>query len=742
MTRRTRRRGETAGKKHQHRSPALAGGSLTDTSLETLVLALFAERAESLTATEILAALQLVPLQLPELRKTLMRLTERQKLDKKGRHFTLAAPPERLRATLDVTSKGFGFAMIEGEAKGGKDVFIAPHHLGGASHGDTVLIAVTGMQRGRREGRVVQVLSRAVTRLCGIFTATGTGGYLTPDDERLPYTVLIRRGDTQNAADNIAVVADILDYGSERQGPTGRIVEILGDPKSATVQIRMAMLRFGLQETFPAEVLTEAAALGALTDLGDRLDLRAVAHVTIDSETARDFDDAVCVERTEAGYTLYVSIADVSHYVPVGSAIDREAYHRGTSTYLPDRVLPMLPERLSNDLCSLVPDQDRAAFTAILNYDAEGRRIGQRYGRSLIRSHQRFTYTTVHQLTYLRDPEVREAHAELAPMLDHARRLAALLKQRRTERGSLEFNIPEAQVQLDGDRVAEVTLGARNEAHMLVEDFMLAANEAVAESLSRAGRPVLYRIHEYPDLTKLETFTEAARAMGLQLPRAPINPAWFARVLAQAHGTPTEYVVNTLLLRTMQQARYSPENAGHFGLAADYYLHFTSPIRRYPDLVAHRVLQAQLVGEAVDNRRLPFPARESGFVEAGVHLSQCERRAIQVERNVHARLSVLFLFDRVGETFTAIISGVTTFGLFVALEEVFVSGSVPLKTMTDDYYLFDGRRLRLVGEASNRIYQLGQRVEVRLEQADLANRRLTFALLGEASSAAVAGKND
>jgi ribonuclease R len=399
----------------------------------------------------------------------------------------------------------------------------------------------------------------------------------------------------------------------------------------------------------------------------------------------------------------------------------------------------MLPERLSNDLCSLVPDQDRAAFTAILSFDADGRRIGQRYGRSLIRSHRRFTYTTVHQLTYLRDPEVRRTHAGLAPMLDHARHLAALLKKRRVERGSLEFNLPEAEVRLDGDQVAELHLGARNEAHLLVEDFMLAANEAVAESLSRAGRAVLYRIHEYPDLTKLETFTEAARAMGLQLPKAPINPAWFARVLAQAKATSSEYVVNTLLLRTMQQARYSPENAGHFGLAADFYLHFTSPIRRYPDLVAHRVLQAQLSGEAAATSRLPFPARESSFVEAGVHLSQCERKAIEVERNVHARLSVLFLFDRVGETFTAIISGVTTFGLFVALEDVFVSGSVPLKTMTDDYYLFDGRRFRLVGESSNRIYQLGQRVEVRLEQADLATRRLTFALLGEAAPAAVAG---
>lgn len=277
---------------------------------------------------------------------------------------------------------------------------------------------------------------------------------------------------------------------------------------------------------------------------------------------------------------------------------------------------------------------------------------------------------------------------------------------------------------------------------MLVEDFMLAANEAVAESLSRAGRPVLYRIHEYPDLTKLETFTEAAKAMGLQLPKAPVNPAWFARVLAQVRSTPSEYVVNTLLLRTMQQARYSPENAGHFGLAAGFYLHFTSPIRRYPDLIVHRVLQAQLANEAADGRRLPFPARESSFVEAGIHLSQRERRAIEVERNVHARLSVLFLLDRAGETFTAIISGVTSFGLFVALEEVFVSGSVPLKTMTDDYYLFDGRRFRLVGEASHRIYQLGQRVIVRLEQADLANRRLTFALLGEAPAAGVAGKSD
>jgi ribonuclease R len=727
MVKKNLRRAKPAGKPRKKRQQTERGGRAAEPSLQATILALMARQAMALTIAEIMQGLHLGHGQEPLLQKTLLQLMDARRIEKKGKRFILAATQKPVRATLDLTAKGFGFALIEGETKGGKDVFIAPHNLGGASHGDSILVTITGTARGRREGRVTEVLSRAVTRFCGIFSTSGSGGFVTPDDDRLPYTVLIRRGDEMGATDGTAVVAVITDYGSERQGPTGKIMDILGDYRTVAVQIRMAIIQSALHEAFPAEVIAAAEALTAVTECtADRIDLRHLPHVTIDGETARDFDDAICVERTKDGYTLYVSIADVGHYVTPGSLIDREAYQRGTSVYLPDRVLPMLPERLSNDLCSLVPDQDRPAMTAILSYDPKGKRTGQHYCKSLIKSHQRFTYTVVNQLVYLQDPQIRAAHADLAPMLDAGKKLAALLRSRRSARGSLEFNLPEPQITLEQERVASITLAERNQAHQLIEDCMLAANEAVAETLAKAQKPVLYRIHEYPDLTKLETFTDAAKALGLHLPQSEVNPGWFALVIAQAKGSATEYIVNNLLLRTMQQARYSPENAGHFGLAAEFYLHFTSPIRRYPDLVAHRVLHALLLGQAADTQQLPFPEEGNNLPEAGLHLSQCERKAIDIERNVHSRCSALFLMDRIGETFSAIISGVTSFGLFVILDDCYISGSVPLTTMTDDYYLHDSRRYRLIGERSNRMYQLGDRVTVRLDHVDLLSKRLNF----------------
>ncbi len=727
MARKILRKNKAAGLPRKTRRRT--GRGTATGSLHASILSLLAAQGLPLTETEIALALHIGGGQLPALHNTLAQLLEEHKIEKKGKRFFPAAQAEHLRATLDLTSKGFGFAILEGEqAKGGKDIFIAPHHLNSASQGDSILVAVTGTARGRREGRVIQVLSRAVTQLCGLFTASGAGGYVTPDDDRLPYTLLIRRGDDLAAGNGMAVVAEIIDYGSERQGPTGRIIEILGDVRAVGVQIRMAIIQSALRETFPAEVEAEAAQLTAVSECTEgRVDLRHLPHVTIDGETARDFDDAICVERKGDGFILYVSIADVSHYVQTGSPIDREAYLRGTSVYLPDRVLPMLPERLSNDLCSLVPDQDRPAFTAILSFDAQGRRTGERYARSLIRSCRRFTYTTVNQLLYLNDPEVRATHADLVPMLERAKKLSSLLKSCRTERGSLDFNIPEPQVALAGEQVASITLAERNQAHSLIEDCMLAANEAVAETLAKANKPVLYRIHERPDPTKLETFTDAAKALGLHLPQSEVNPAWFAQVIRQAQSSPAEYIVNNLLLRTMQQARYSPENTGHFGLAAAFYLHFTSPIRRYPDLVAHRVLQVLLTGQT-EHTPAPIPGEGKTLADAGLHLSQCERKAIDIERNVHSRCAALFLMDKIGETFGAIISGVTAFGLYLTLDESYISGMVPLTSMTDDYYLHDSRRYRLIGERSNKMYQLGDRVQVRLDHVELQNKRLSFSL--------------
>ena len=728
MPRRCIRGRKPLAKATKKRRPS-GGGRNISSALKAPVLELLAKADDALSETEIARTFGLAPHELVQLRTVLAHLLEQQAIEKKGKRFALAAGQGRLRGTLDLTAKGSGFAIPEGEqAKAGKDVYIAAHNLNGASHGDTILVAVTGSHRGHLEGRVIQVLRRAVTQICGIFTASGGGGYVTPDDDRFPATLLIRKKDTLAASDGMAVVAEIIDYGSERQGPIGRIVELLGEARTPSVQIRMAVLQAGLRERFPAEVDAEAAGLLPVTACAEgRQDLRHLPHVTIDGETARDFDDAICVERSGDQFILYVSIADVSHYVQTGSAIDQEAYLRGTSVYLPDRVLPMLPERLANDLCSLIPDQDRPAFTAILRFDATGRRIGASYTKSLIRSQQRFTYTTVNQLLYLNDQEARAAHRQLVPMLECAGALTGLLKKRRLERGSLEFNLPEPEVTLAGESVAAIHLAERNQAHLLIEDCMLAANEAVAETLAKAKHPVLYRIHEHPDPAKLEVFTEAAKALGLRLPQSEVNPAWFAQVIEQARNSPTEYIVNNLLLRTMQQARYSPDNNGHFGLAAPYYLHFTSPIRRYPDLVAHRVLANLLACQAPDHAR-PLPGKSTDLSEGGNHLSHCERKAIEVERNGLARCACLLLMDRIGDIFTAIISGVTAFGLYVTLDDSSISGMVPLTNMTDDYYLHDSRRYRLIGEASNRMYQLGDRVLVRLEQVDFTSRRLSFSL--------------
>ena len=670
-----------------------------------------------------------------QVRELLGDLVRSGKVRKQNNRFQANGAADEMEATLELTARGFGFAVPTAPGVTGKDIYIAPPNLGTASQGDTVLVRITGRSRGRREGRVVKVLHRAISRLCGIYTRGGKTGFVTPDNDRLPYTVLIRQKNAMNAEDGVAVLVEITDYGTEQKGPEGRIIEILGDPYSVNVQIRMAIEQFGLQRTFPHQVEQEVARLEPLVECtGDRADLRDVLHVTIDGETARDFDDAICVEQTRrGGYRLYVSIADVSHYVWPGSAIDREAYSRGTSVYLPGQVLPMLPERLSNDLCSLVPNQDRPAFSAILEFDAKGRRIGQRYTKSMIRSHQRFTYDTVHRTVYLEEQEQQQRHKRLVPMLRSARRLADLLHKRRMQRGSLGFTIPEAFITLDDGRIASIGRAERNEAHQMIEEFMLAANEAVAETLEETGEPVLYRIHEYPDPLKVDAFTDAAKALGLQLPPTEISPSWFARVLDEARGTPAEYVVNNLLLRTMQQARYAPENVGHFGLAASHYLHFTSPIRRYPDLVAHRVLHGLLLKRSGSGDPGPVLPAGSTLAEAGVHLSKRERIAIDTERNVQARLSALFLLDRIDEEFDAIISGVTSFGLFVELFEYFISGAIPIRTMKDDYYLFDSNAHRLIGERSNRIYQLGGQVRVRLDHVDMQSKRITFSLVKDQS---------
>ncbi|MCL7489084.1 MAG: ribonuclease R [Desulfobulbaceae bacterium] len=699
---------------------------LVDTILEFL-----AGRSDFVGLGEIIIGLKLPRHERKFVKEILLSLEKKGKVQRRGNKYLLTGDSGLVRAVLDLTARGFGFAMIEGAEAKGKDPFISPANLNGASHGDTILVRVSVSGRGRPEARVVKIIERGISRLCGIYNVSGKKGYVTPDNERLPYTVFIPRDSGAGAANDQAVLVEITDYGTGGRPPQGKIIEILGDPMTAPVQIRMAIEQFELPRSFPAAVLQEAQQLEPLTqcDRG-RKDLRKVKHVTIDGETAKDFDDAVCVEKTGSGFRLYVSIADVSHYVRTGSTIDMEAYRRGTSVYVPDLVLPMLPERLSNDLCSLVPEQDRPAFTAILEFNASGRRIGQQFSKSMIRSYKRFTYTDVRQIIYDRDPAARKSHKPLLPMLEAAKELAAILNNHRTERGSIGFNIPEPEIRLDGDRVGGIARAERNKAHQLIEEFMLAANEAVAETMDREKQPVLYRIHERPDPEKVDRFTEATSSMGLPLPGGDKSPAWFAMVVREAEHSPAEYVINNLMLRTMQQARYSPENAGHFGLAAEYYLHFTSPIRRYPDLVVHRVLQNFLAGSAKDRPKVQLLPNRTPLPDAALHLSKRERVSVDVERNVQARLGALFLHEHIGEEFDAIISGVASFGLFVELLESFISGAIPVGEMKDDYYILDTRAHQYVGERTARVYRMGDVVRVRLERVDMQAKKITFSLPG------------
>ncbi len=659
--------------------------------------------------------------------------------------YAVREAKDYVEGVLSVNPRGFGFVTLTPAPARNQppDVFVAERNLGVALHGDRVLIKISDVGReGKQEGRVLKVLSRGTTLIVGIYKAGAPLGMVCPEDERFAFNILVRREQSCGARDGEAVVAKITEY--RHLGGVnckGEIVEVLGNPDSLRVQTEIVIRKFQLPHKFSAEVEGQLAAVSGKVEAGPgRLDLRPTLHITIDGETARDFDDAVAIETTPKGYRLYVSIADVSHYVPEGSPLDGEAYLRGTSVYFPTMVVPMLPERLSNDLCSLVPNQDRYAFTAILDFDIQGRLQDKRFAKSVICSRYRMTYNLVSQILIDQDQAVRSQYPPLLGPLAEMEKLARLLLGERMARGSIGFELPEAFVEVDeDDTVKDISRRERNFAHQIIEEFMLAANEAVAHAmddkhLSRG----LYRIHETPDPLKVAEFAQFAKTMGLAIPdEAAGTPAWFGRVLELGKGSPQEYIVNNLLLRTMKQARYSHDNVGHFGLAASHYCHFTSPIRRYPDLMVHRALAASLsAGSKKSHKKATVGKGEDEGGEgmgAGEFLSSRERVAVDAEREMVDRLKVRYMEDKVGESFDAIVSGVASFGLFVELIASFISGAVAITDLTDDYYHLDERNHRLIGKRSNRIYQIGTLVRVTLASVEKARRRINFVITAEAA---------
>ncbi len=646
------------------------------------------------------------------------------------RSYKLGKNAMLYEGTLVQHPKGFGFISearsISRNPKLKKDPFISLSNMASAHHGDTVLVRVMRIRRDERpESSILKVLSRGADTITGIFSPENEGGMVYPDDPRFPFTVRVDKISTKDAQEGDAVIVKIERDHRPRKILSGAVIKILGPADEIDTQMRMVIETFSLPHEFDDQVLQETNSLAEPSEpYSNREDLRSTNHLTIDGQTAKDFDDAICIIKTRKGFRLYVSIADVSHYVQPGSAIDKEAYTRGTSIYFPGRVIPMLPEKLSNNLCSLVPDKDRLALSAILDFDRSGNVLKQNFTRSIIRSKQRFTYSTVKKILVDKDPAVRREHKTFITQLKWAQELATALKEKRRTRGSIDFNLPEPEFKLDEKgNVASIRKAERNFAHQLIEEFMLAANEAVAEFFSQRSIPAIYRVHEPPDPLKTEAFLEFTQSLGINLPAFENTPSWYAQALNQCKDSQFEYIVNNLLIRSMKQAHYAATNVGHFGLASSDYTHFTSPIRRYPDLMVHRQLIQQIHHSTPDKNKQKIT---QGLKEHGEFLSARERTAVLAERAMNDRLKISFMNKKVGETFDAIISGVNESALFIEITAHCISGSIAVDRLQDDYYIYDQKKHRLFGETTNRVYSIGDPIEVTLVNVDSYQKRLNF----------------
>jgi len=630
-----------------------------------------------------------------------------------------------------------GYAFVEPERAVedlAGDLFVAGPHVNEAMHGDRVLARIERRQAGgRAEGRVLRVLDRRSATVVGRYDVDAAGlRYVTPFDRRLTQDVQVPRGEERGAAPGEMVTVEITRWPTPTRGPLGRVIEVLGDIDAPGVDLQVVIRKHGLPDAHPPDAIAEAVRLGREVkprDIEGRTDFRAWPTVTIDGETARDFDDAITISRLDNGhFWLGVHIADVGHYVADGSALDRDARERGTSVYFPERALHMFPAELATGLCSLNPHVDRLVQSCLMEVDRQGNVVRAEFHDGVIHSDARMTYTAVNAILTDRDPALRETHAALVPMFEDMQALFHLLNGRRRRRGSIDFDLPEAEVRLDPQgAITSIVASERNVAHRLIEEFMLLANETVAAHLDRHEAPSLYRVHERPDVLKVAEFEAFVSAFGYSLAAPPdgVEPHHFQRVIERMRGTPEERPIATIMLRSMQKARYDAANLGHFGLAARSYTHFTSPIRRYPDLVVHRALRAlrHQTWEA-DERE----ARADDMPDLARHTSDRERRAIDAERELLQWKQVRFMRDKVGEDFDGFILGVAPFGLFVQLADHFVDGLVHVSTMNDDYYRFVEREHLLFGEQTRKRYRLGDRVQVQVVKVDRERRQIELAL--------------
>ncbi|MGZ8246454.1 ribonuclease R [Methylomagnum sp.] len=623
---------------------------------------------------------------------------------------------------------GFGFLRPD---EGGDDLYLSAQEMRALMHDDRALVCVRGLdKRGRREGSLVEVLERKTHRLVGRLYQERGISFVDPDSKHIPHEILIPEEHLAGAKPGQIVVAEIIEQPTKKRDPIGRIAQIIGDHMAPGMEIEVALHSFDLPVEWPEAVLAEIAHLGeTIPDeaRADRVDIRHLPLVTIDGEDARDFDDAVYCERTAKGWKLYVAIADVSYYVKPDTALDAEAQKRGNSVYFPNRVIPMLPEVLSNGLCSLNPDQDRLCMVCEMVIDNDGNILRSKFFSGLMRSQARLTYTEVARIVVDGDKTLRRKRRELLPHLEELHALYKVLRRAREDRAAMDFDTQESRIVFgEGKKIEKIVPVVRNDAHRLIEECMLAANMASARYLARQKIPHLIRIHDGPTIEKLADLRSFLGRLGLFLggDDQP-DPKDYYKVMDQISGRADEHLIQTVLLRSMSQAVYSPEKKGHFGLALDAYTHFTSPIRRYPDLLIHRAIRHRLEGK----KKGEYHYTNNDMAVLGEHCSFTERRADDATRDVVSWLKCEYMRDKLGEEFVGIISAVTSFGFFVELKDVFIEGLVHISNLDKDYFHYDPIGYRLEGERTGKTYRLGDSVNVIVARVDLDERKIDLELV-------------
>ncbi|MHA6259964.1 ribonuclease R [Sporosarcina sp. CAU 1771] len=648
--------------------------------------------------------------------------------------------PERMnmvRGKFIGHAKGFGF--VAPETEGMDDVFIPPHEVNGAMNGDIVLVRVTkGSSGERREGEITRVVERKTTKVVGMYQDNKGFGFVIPDDKKLPMDIFIGKGDSLDAVDGHKVVVEITNWPDDLKSATGMVVQILGHRNDPGVDILSIIHKHGIEVEFPTDVMNQANKIPAEVqekDLFKRRDLREELSITIDGADAKDLDDAISVSKNDNGtYTLSVHISDVSYYVTENSPMDEEAYNRGTSVYLTDRVIPMLPYKLSNGICSLNPGVDRLTLSCKMTIDRAGKVIEHEIFESVIRSKERMTYTEVYKIIDEKDEELIEKYEAVVPMINHMAELAAILKNKRIDRGAIDFDFKESKIIVDDKGwPSDIIVVERTVSERLIEEFMLAANETIAEHFHWLQVPFIYRIHEDPKAEKLQRFFEFLTNFGIVVKGTgnSIHPRALQEIVDSIEGLPEAPVISTMLLRSMQQAKYFDESLGHFGLSTEFYTHFTAPIRRYPDLIVHRLIRTYLLEKDVSAKTIAH--WEARLSEIAAHTSERERRAVEAERDTESLKKAQFMLDKIGEEFDGIVSSVTNFGLFIELENT-IEGLVHVSNMTDDYYRFDDRQLIMIGEHTGKQFRLGDEVTVKVVAVKPEESAIDFELVGMTKS--------